>query len=90
MSSQRGGPGIETNGWPRGPVTDDRLSVSLTSTGPDGVVVEIQVSAPQGAAQEALRTRLEVTIRHVLDVLERGEPIDVALDDVWISARMLG
>lgn len=67
----------------------DRRVVSLISTGPDGIVIEAQLSAPEGTPPDALRARLDVAVRQVVDVFASGAPIHVELGDVWISGRAL-
>lgn len=67
----------------------ERRSISLTTTGPDGIVIDVEVSAPDDVHPDALRARLDVVMRHVVDVYGTGQPIDVAIGDVWLSGRAL-
>ncbi|MGH8995763.1 MAG: hypothetical protein ACRDYB_07000 [Acidimicrobiales bacterium] len=64
--------------------------VSLTATGPDGVVVEVQLTGPPGCPADVLRGRLEAAMRHVLEAFVSGVPIEISMGDVWMSGRMVG
>lgn len=71
------------------PVMVTRRMVTLMSTGPGGVVVGVQQSAPVSYCTDPLRTRLEGAERHVAEVSHGGKPIDVAIGEVWITERVI-
>lgn len=66
-----------------------RRMVSLSSTTPDGFVVEVEVGGPANYPPDALRSRLVAAIDHAVTVYESGTPVDVAIGDMWLSARVI-
>lgn len=68
---------------------DTRL-VSLTATGPDGIVIEVQLSGPADCSADVLRGRLDAAVGQVAEVFESGLPVEVSVGDVWMSGRVVG
>lgn len=64
--------------------------VSLTATGPDGIVIELQLTGPADCPPDVLHGRLDAAVRHVMEVFGSGMPVEVALGDVWMSGRVIG
>lgn len=69
---------VATEAPPTAPTVPETRLVSLTSTGPDGIVIEVQLTCPAGRPSHAIRARLDAAVRHVAEVLDCGVPIEVA------------
>ena len=57
---------------------DTRL-VSITATGPDGIVVELQLTGRAGCSPGVLRGRLDAAVRQVVHAFVSGMPVEVAV-----------
>lgn len=64
--------------------------MSLTATGSDGIVVELQLTGPADCSANALRGRLHAAVRHAVEVFETGLPVEVGMGEVWMSGRPAG
>lgn len=67
----------------------DTRTVSITATGPDGIVVELQLTGPAICSPGDLRGRLDAAVRHVVEVFVSGVPVDVRVGDIWLSGTIV-
>lgn len=73
-----------------GPMPAGPRIVSLTATGPDGVVVEVQLTGPADCPACVLRDRLDAAVRHAVEVFESGRPVEVGVGDIRMAGRVVG